>query len=164
MNPALTTLLPLLAGGHFSLLAPLGEIQFARRAHRAALTGWGGGGNRPSPFCSTQWDVYGLASPSCHPTCTGCRWRAHLSVCQDPASVRRGYAGWPRGRRHQSAVRSVQQLGMVGLRNQSHHENTEGERVKPDQTARDSAYWLGRITRALIVRGARVEESARPDG
>ena len=28
-NPALTTLLPLLAGGHFSLLAPLGEIQFA---------------------------------------------------------------------------------------------------------------------------------------
>ena len=41
--------------------------------------------------------------------------------------------------------------GMVGLRNQSHHENTEGERVKPDQTARDSAYWLGRIMRALIV-------------
>ena len=29
--------------------------------------------------------------------------------------------------------------------------NTEGERVKPDQTARDSAYWLGRIMRALIV-------------
>ena len=28
---------------------------------------------------------------------------------------------------------------------------TEGERVKPDQTARDSAYWLGRIMRALIV-------------
>ena len=43
-NPALTTLLPLLAGGHFSLLAPLGEIQFARRAHRAALTEWGGWG------------------------------------------------------------------------------------------------------------------------
>ena len=43
-NPALTTLLPLLAGGHFSLLAPLGEIQFARRAHKAALTGWGGWG------------------------------------------------------------------------------------------------------------------------
>ena len=102
-NPALTTLLPLLAGGHFSLLAPLGEIQFARRAHKAALTG-GWGGTRPSPLCSTQWDAYGLASPSCHPTCTGCRWRAHVSVCQDPASVRRGYAGWPRGRRHQSGV------------------------------------------------------------
>ena len=42
-NPALTTLLPLLAGGHFSLLAPLGEIQFAR----------------PSPLCPTQWDVHG---------------------------------------------------------------------------------------------------------
>ena len=28
---------------------------------------------------------------------------------------------------------------------------TEGERVKPDQTAQDSAYWLGRIMRALIV-------------
>ena len=48
---------------------------------------------------------YGLLqSSSCHPTCTGCRWRAHEPVCQDPASVRRGYAGWPRGRRHQSGV------------------------------------------------------------
>ena len=48
-NPALTTLLPLLAGGHFSLLAPLGEIQFARRAHRAALTEWGGWGRSAQP-------------------------------------------------------------------------------------------------------------------
>ena len=67
--------------------------------------GGGGGGARPSPLCSTQWDAYGLLqSSSCHPICTGCRWRAHEPVCQDPASVRRGYAGWPRGRRHQSGV------------------------------------------------------------
>ena len=58
---------------------------------------------------------------------------------------------------------SVQQLRMAGLRNQSHHENTEGERVKPDQTARDSAYWLGRIMRALIV-GFEPGKLARPDG
>ena len=65
----------------------------------------GGGGAQPSPLCSTQWDAYGLLQSSCcHPICTGCRWRAHEPVCQDPASVRKGYAGWPRGRRHQSGV------------------------------------------------------------
>jgi len=52
---------------------------------------------------------------------------------------------------------------MVGLRNQSHHGNTEGERVKPDQTARDSACWWERIMRALIG-GLEVGKSARPDG
>ena len=104
-NPALTTLLPLVVGGHFSLLVPLGEIQFARRAHKAALKGWGWWGHSAQPsLLHTMGCVWAFVSPSCHPTRTGCRWRAHESVCQDPASVRKGCAGWPRGRRHQCGV------------------------------------------------------------
>ena len=62
----------------------------------------------------------------------------------------------------------MQQLRMVGLRNQSdhmilYHANTEGERVKPDQIARGSAYWLERIMRALIGGPGSTGESARPD-
>ena len=114
--------------------------------------GWGGGGTRPSPLCSTQWDVYGLLQALAVTRPAQVIGGGHTCLCV--RTRRRCEEGTPAGPAAEGTNvewQSVQQLRMVGLRNQSHHGNTEGERVKPDQTTRDSAYWLGRIMRALIV-------------